>query len=896
MLFDLIGKEVAKLGAKSVLDGVLKSIHAYLADERAFNFAKEELRQRYEGPIQPASYEHVTNNLRLTKGDFLGYFKGKKTKQSLIQHLNSVLLVRSESWIYNRPDQVIFEEMIRDFLEAYQRYFETVDPHLSTLGLTETSREILTIVADIRTSLQASTALTGPDEGKPSSPLSPSLPTEFKAFLTVLNIPFEVREESDSRIDIIVIDPSSVFPSRFLLSARIGVISIDDIDDVLALSREISNVSNILLLYRTEPTRDVYAAAERRRVSLQSFDEFTTAFIKLAPRERFTLGAFAAKALAEGLNVADVYISPDAVPVVPGENMEDIFFQTRVSAGERVHKFLEDPHSGILFLLGSYGSGKSAFCAHLMNSLGTTSKYAPVYFALNQLESADGVLQVVTKADQLAKTTFPRAGMSVVILDGLDELPNAMNADEKKRNMLRILEAAARTEKLIITVRTSYFRGLADFWHLFRREDDNALWHDMARFITDRGRRPTASAMILREFDTDQIELYVQRFAEHANAEAGFVEDFLSQMGSDGVGFNYMMLARNPLYLFLLVNSRPWQSPAIRCLADIFEHFVRYWLERDIAKGRSRWNISTDDRIEFMKLFAWRLVQARRHAFSFAEFDKCVSDFVGSDIKSTDLRSIALDLQTTGVFSSVGDRIHFFTPGFLDYFIAMIWAHKEFERGEGSAALGQPKRLPTIDQARMWAGYSESHRVGTLYYGRKLLDQMGVRWSDSFLEKLKWDPRGIIYPHPPTDWRWAWLNKQGAAPLRGGELADVRYILNAVEQTVTDPGDAAFRILISNRRGLHARAAARWVTAYDKWLKDLPGREKPDVAIRREDHDRGVKLASIMGLMMLGASLHDVVFLEYENCSRGEVEALLLNMGCTIDPRTPGGWEDASEG
>ena len=130
-------------------------------------------------------------------------------------------------------------------------------------------------------------------------------------------------------------------------------------------------------------------------------------------------------------------------------------------------------------------------------------------------------------------------------------------------------------------------------------------------------------------------------------------------MKSHDFGFNYMMLARSPLYLFLLVNSRPWASSDVNCLADIFSLFVKYWLERDIEKGRSRWGFTTDDRLDFMTAVAWKMFQERRHALTFNELDACVRKFIGEGPKEEDYVSLGLDLQTTGIFNCVGNVLQF---------------------------------------------------------------------------------------------------------------------------------------------------------------------------------------------------------------------------------------------
>ena len=878
MIFEIIGQQLASYGTKKAFEKVLDALYAVINSDHAFNFAREELRDKFEERLLPASYEHVVSNLRLTRDDFVQYFRSRP-KSSLVDHLREQLYKRSESWVYNRPDDGLFTSLIDSFLDAYQRYFLSNDPLLATLGVAETSKEILQMVMEIREALNASRTSATTDEKRKAHSLS--LSREVRSFLTVLNIPFEIIEERSDKIDIIVIDPSSVFPNRFILCVRAKVDRLEDVDEIVEISKSHPSVSNVLLVSVAPLTYQVAESAERRRISINSFEEFKESFFRLSPLERYVVGSLASRALAESLNVRDIYIAPDAIPVIPSDQMEQRFFDTREPATQLVENFLNDEAANILFVLGAYGSGKSAFCAHLMHAL-QQKDVMPVYFALRQLRNADDLLKVVTKAEQLAKTLGDGTQRPFVILDGLDELPNAMNGEQKKQNMLRILEAATRADKLLITARTSYFRGIEDFWLLFRRPQDTSLWNEMAKFIPQGGRRPSVGALILREFNTDQIETYIKRFAESHQLEKSFADDFLSQMKSHDFGFNYLMLARSPLYLFLLAHSRPWASRDVGCLADVFSLFVKYWLERDIEKGRSRWAFTTDDRLDFMEEVAWKMFQERRHALSFTEFDVCVRNFIGPAAKDDDYISLALDLQTTGIFNSFGNIIQFFAPGFLDFFVVQRFYQERF--GED-----KPRRLPSIDQTSMWAGLAETHRRGVKSDSGKYLESIGVQNLPEFSEAILLDPGRIIYHLPSKGWDWPFLNSKENYHKDDPRFSprNLRIIINAVLNRVEVDKWAEIRVCIANRRGLHARASAKICQAYEKWMEDFVGRETPIVTARRGEET--VALNSIMGLMMLAAGPGETIVIEYSKCTRGEVEALLERMGCQPSGQ-PGLW------
>lgn len=62
--------------------------------------------------------------------------------------------------------------------------------------------------------------------------------------------------------------------------------------------------------------------------------------------------------------------------------------------------------------------------------------------------------------------------------------------------------------------------------------------------------------------------------------------------------------------------------------------------------------------------------------------------------------------------------------------------------------------------------------------------------------------------------------------------------------------DARCEVRIVNKRGLHARASAKFVAA-------VAGMEGVQVMVRREDHSAAG--GSILGLMMLGAAMGDCI-------------------------------------
>ena len=83
----------------------------------------------------------------------------------------------------------------------------------------------------------------------------------------------------------------------------------------------------------------------------------------------------------------------------------------------------------------------------------------------------------------------------------------------------------------------------------------------------------------------------------------------------------------------------------------------------------------------------------------------------------------------------------------------------------------------------------------------------------------------------------------------------------------TQAGEASATVLVVNKRGLHARASAKFVNAVAK----LP----PGVEVRVDKDGASAAGGSILGLMMLGAAKGDTI----EICVSGDgAEAALMKL------------------
>ena len=356
MILDILSTALAKKLVEVPLAPVLSSLQGLLLDGRALNFAKETLREKYTEAVLPSSYEHVVDNLQLTKEDFVEYFKATPTptQSSLQKYLRARLLARSEGWINNRPAEMLLQSMVDDFLQAYQAYFVTTDPQLTTLNLTGLTQDALEVICEVRDAIKALSDAAARPSTEPRQ--GSDFGSEITTFLTVTNIPFEIVERDKSHADIVVIDPSSIFPTRFYLHATARPLSIDDLDQLLTRLRGHGRYSHVLVVAENVPF-EVVSHGERRGVIFNSTAAFRQAFLKISTPERFIIGTLSARSLAETCNVHELYIHPDAVPVDPGDKLHQSWFSERVPVKQLIDAFLADQDQRILFVFGGYGSG-----------------------------------------------------------------------------------------------------------------------------------------------------------------------------------------------------------------------------------------------------------------------------------------------------------------------------------------------------------------------------------------------------------------------------------------------------------------------------------------------------------------------------------------------------------
>jgi len=878
MLLATIGNAILSKASGAAVSSLFDFFKPMIANEKAFRFARERLREKYEPLFLPASYDHVIEACRITHDDFVSYFKSKNIVEpsGIYPYLAEHLRARSESWVFNRPRDHDLENFFSEFIAEYEAYFYVHDQQLTTLYIASASRQTLDIVQSLREEVLA-LARSNVTFKERTRPLS----TQILEFVETMGLPCEVLEAGDKELHVIISDPSSTFPVRLYVAARDGDATEDDLDGILRSANGAGKISQIIFIAANGPRPDLAKYAERRGISVLSIDGFRESFTRVTSSERYVVGALGAELLAKTYNVHEFYVEPNAVLSPLGDALDHRMLDRAESALGIIDKFLTDPERRLLFVFGGYGTGKSALCAHLISAhLPTLPQFSAAYVALRQIASSDDLPRVVAKAAQLARARRPSEVRTLVLLDGIDEIHNAMTPTERKKNILSILRSADKCDKMIITVRTSYFRGLDEFWSLFGRDEDHPLWSRMAKHLAEGRRRHTASALTLLDFNTDQVRQYVDSYAEKRELDDDFAATFVASMQDHDVSNYYRMIVRNPLYLFLILESRPWQSAGINCFGDIIEHLIKFWIARDIEKGQSRWLLSAEDRVDFMAFLCRQLFNEVTMSMEFDAFERAVEAFFRVKVGSRGLDALVMDLQTTGIFTTIRGKLYFLVPAFLDYFVSM-WFLDNSEWGKGD--VGRPARLPSVDQAKLWAGLAEVRQ------GRLDEFQMSGPFKDivsssdpRLLRNIELQARGALYgQHLESPWH----------AVNRPDMRNLRKMLNASFDQETDVSQG-IRVMVRNWKGLHARAAAKLVMGFETWSAGFPADRHPSLAafVRRLGDPDTVSVLSIMGLMMLGAGQDSVLVFTFQGCTLDEFEGFLRFLGMVPDGEAQNVW------
>ena len=253
---------------------------------------------------------------------------------------------------------------------------------------------------------------------------------------------------------------------------------------------------------------------------------------------------------------------------------------------------------------------------------------------------------------------------------------------------------------------------------------------------------------------------------------------------------------------------------------------------------------------------------------SFDEYDEFINKF--DRFKRLPHDELALDLQTTGFFSSFANNLHFALKEFMDTLVAKRYAQGAFPEA--------PKVLPKGNAIKILLGFLETgqfdHYLWTLSdKPNSWLQALGIQY-DRHSHPIAIPTDGIVYGAVGEPGAWRNANSKSNTRLR--------MVINAALDDKGIGGPPFVTLLVSNALGIHARPAAFVVQSALRFASEI--------RFRREGQTVSTK--SMMGLLCLAAPGGSVVQVLYGEGTENELDAFLNEIGAVKAPfGSPWQWE-----
>jgi hypothetical protein len=281
-----------------------------------------------------------------------------------------------------------------------------------------------------------------------------------------------------------------------------------------------------------------------------------------------------------------------------------------------------------LALIGSYGSGKSSFAQYLAWEYagrfaeGSTNRL-PLLIELRHFGAHQSVEALVT--DRLVNhhgmtgmsfATFSylnAAGRFLLILDGFDEMKQAMNRDSIVHSFSELNKLVVGRSKVLLCGRPSIFMSDLEQSEILAAGDDYFFEHS-ARYVQV-NLAPLEPAQILQA-----LAAYVTtRGDDEAAAFATRSAELAKELANEDQESELRLLLSRPVHLSMLIKALPSLTGPLARLrrAALYRSFIDYTIQRDVTRslhGQDAARYSTEQRRQFARAVAmemWRSGETR---------------------------------------------------------------------------------------------------------------------------------------------------------------------------------------------------------------------------------------------------------------------------------------------
>jgi WD40 repeat protein/MinD-like ATPase involved in chromosome partitioning or flagellar assembly len=466
-----------------------------------------------------------------------------------------------------------------------------------------------------------------------------------------------------------------------------GVDDIDSLHARVAAFQRKQPAAQGLLVSAKGFTAEARGHAADLPIILKTYDELLDQLINLGPYNATLIQDVA------GQTIERLYVEQD---VYPDENPKP------VALFEHVDRWMADPESTFLTILGDYGTGKTWFTRmqayrQAQKLRGDASKERqPVRIDLRTVAKAIDLENILFYHFQkeTGRAINPKAflhlleeGRFLLIFDGFDEMATQGDWGVTLENFRQLTRAAAGHAKVLLTCRTHYFRDQAYVQELFagRPPDLSERGTDLYREIS--GRRGYKLAY-LRGFSDTQINAYIDR------ACGDRAEGIRKILAGEP---RLQEIANRPILLEIIVKSAPKLVELGKeiTVANLYEAYTEDWFTREDWRLR----ITRERRRELVEALAfqlWREPNARLHHTALRQvIEPLLNDraYTVRDLEDADREIRTATFLTRDAEGNYG----FSHRSFLEFFLAS-WIRRKFLAGEFALALKHPLLTPPVLQ------------------------------------------------------------------------------------------------------------------------------------------------------------------------------------------------------
>lgn len=307
--------------------------------------------------------------------------------------------------------------------------------------------------------------------------------------------------------------------------------------------------------------------------------------------------------------------------------MEQYYIRPETVAGEdlerQVEAWLATDGAPPLFVLGSYGKGKSTFASHLAaamarKALADPMARAPILLRLGEIadeQSIEGLLgKVLASQHRVSNYHFDtlralnRVGRFLIIYDGFDEMKHGLTPSKFQLVLSELMKLDEGDARILVLGRDTAFHDEAEF----RAVMDGVQRTPAGRELPTPGRR-RYSHVEIRSWTPDEARSYVARFLPvRAAAERdGPAADpaWLAQRVAELSSGRFDRLLERPVHAQMLceIAVQPDQLRADMSVYELFDSFVHYLLHREIEKNGRDSDFPIEVRRRFNAGLAWWL-------------------------------------------------------------------------------------------------------------------------------------------------------------------------------------------------------------------------------------------------------------------------------------------------